>query len=125
MLQAKFAAESAAAGSKGGKSAPPPKADPKKGTAAAVEPEADLGEVKYVVSCAALVRLPLYDLVGGQPAVDKSFEVFPFSQQDVSVVASTDSLAYPKSKLKEMEKERAGAQDTKISMRVTITTNPH
>lgn len=76
------------------------------------------------MSCAALVRLPLYDLVGGQPAVDKSFEVLPFSQQDVSVVASTDSLAIPKSKLKEMEKERAGVEDAKISMRVTITTNP-
>jgi hypothetical protein len=47
----------------------------------------------------------LYDLVGGQPAVDKSHEVSPFSQQDVSVVASTDTLAIPKAKLKEMEKE--------------------
>ncbi len=123
-LQAKLAAESAAAASKGGKSAPPPKADPKKGTAAAPEPEADLGDVKYVISCAALVRIPLYDLVGGQPAVDKSFEVFPFSQQDVSVVASTDSLAIPKSKLKELEKERSGAEEAKICVSVTVTTNP-
>jgi hypothetical protein len=98
--------------------------DPKKGAAPAAEPEADLGDVKYVVSCAALVRLPLYDLVGGQPAVDKSFEVSPFSQQDVSVVASTDTLAIPKAKLKEMEKDRAGAEEVKMSMRVTITTNP-
>ena len=80
--------------------------------------------MKYVSSCAALVRLPLYDLVGGQPAVDKSLEVSPFSQQDVSVVASTDTLAIPKAKLKEMEKERAGAEEGKISMRITITTNP-
>ena len=123
MLQAKLAAESATAGSKGGKSAPPPKADPKKGATAVTEPEADLGDVKYVTSCAALVRLPLYDLVGGQPAVDKSLEVLPFSQQDVSVVASTGSLAITKSKLKEMEKERLGVEDAKISMRVTITTN--
>ncbi len=124
MLQAKLVAESAAAGAKGGKAAPPAKADPKKSAAATAEPEADLGEVKYTVSCAALVRLPLYDLVGGQPAVDKAFEVPPFSQNDVSVVASTDTLAVPKVKLKEMEKERAGAEEVKISMRVTITTNP-
>jgi hypothetical protein len=123
-VQAKLVAESATAGSKGGKSAPPPKVDPKKGTAAAPEPEADLGDVKYVTSCAALVRIPLYDLVGGQPAVDKSFEVFPFSQQDVSVVASTDSLAMPKSKLKELEKARGGAEEAKICVSVTVTTNP-
>lgn len=56
--------------------------------------------------------------------MDKSLEVSPFSQQDVSVVASTDTLAIPKAKLKEMEKERAGAEEGKISMRITITTNP-
>jgi hypothetical protein len=122
--QVKLVAESATAGSKGGKGAPPPKADPKKGTAAAPEPETDLGEVKYIESCAALVRLPLYDLVGGQPAVDKSFEVLPFSQKDVSVVASTDMLAVPKSKQKDMEKQRSGLEEAKVAMRVTITTNP-
>jgi hypothetical protein len=123
-LQAKLVAESVAAGAKGGKAAPPAKVDPKKGPLATTEPDADLGEVKYVVSCAALVRIPLYDLVGGQPAVDKFFNVSPFSQNDVSVVASTDTIAIPKAKLKEMEKERVGADDAKISMRITITTNP-
>jgi len=78
----------------------------------------------YVVTCAALVRVPLYDLVGGQPAIDKTFEVAAFSQQDVSVVASTDTLAVPKGKLKEMEKERGGEGEARVSMRVTITTNP-
>jgi hypothetical protein len=123
-LQAKLVAESATAAAKGGKAAPPPKADPKKGAAPAAEPETDLGEVKYIVSCAALVRLPLYDLVGGQPAVDKYIEVSPFSKHDVSVVASSDTLAIPKAKLREMEKERAGTEEGKISMRVTVTTNP-
>ncbi len=80
--------------------------------------------MKYFESCAALVRLPLYDLVGGQPAVDKFFEVLPFSLQDVSVVASTDTLAIPKSKQKELEKQRSVLEEAKVSMRVTITTNP-
>ena len=122
-VQAKLTAEAGAA--KGGKAAPAAKADPKKGAAAAApEPEPDLGDAKYVVKCAALVRVPLYDLVGGQPAVDKTFDVAAFSMQDVSVVASTDTLAVPKAKLKEMEKERAGVEEAKVSMRVTITTNP-
>jgi hypothetical protein len=124
VAQVKLTTEAAAAGPKGGKAAPPPKVDPKKGAAVASESEQDPVEVKYSVSCAALARVPLYDLVGGQPAVDRSFEVHPFSQQDVSVVASTDTLAIPKAKLKELEKVRSGAEEAKVSMRVTITTNP-